>query len=115
MRALRCNKLMSSVYADNAKTLGVQFLKTDVSDIGSGSTDMANVCILKPGIHPMFKIKTTAHNHTKEFTKCAILDENQTPTLNSAKSLAMTAVDILCNPGLLKKIQKEHRETYGIK
>ena len=106
---------MSSVYADNAKTLGVQFLKIDVSDIGSGSTDMANVCILKPAIHPMFKIKTTAHNHTKEFTKCAILDENQTPTLNSAKSLAMTAVDILCNPGLLKKIQKEHRETYGIK
>ena len=69
---------------------------------------MGNVSKLLPAIHPKFKINASANIHSKEFERAAILDENQHSTIRAGKSLAMTAVDIFCQPKLLDEINKEH-------
>ena len=76
----------------------------------AGSTDMGNVSYVKPSIHPFFKIGS-AMNHTKDFTEVAGLHEAQHPTLNSAKAMMMTGIEIICNSNLLKSIKEEFDHT----
>lgn len=102
--AVKTNKTLIDLYMNNAKSLGVVFNELTVL---RGSTDMGNVSQIKPSIHPFFKITCESSNHTQAFTTASIQPENQQPTLNSAKSLAMTAVDVLCNEKLVAQIQKD--------
>lgn len=67
------------------------------------STDMGNISQIKPSIHPLYRIKVDGANHTHQFTEAVGRKENQLPTLNSAKSMAMTAIDIVTNDDLLKR------------
>lgn len=71
-----------------------------------GSTDMGNVSVYKPSIHPKFKIDSTSNPHTSGFCEAAILASNQMPTITVAKSLAMTAIDVLVNRDLMPEILK---------
>ena len=70
------------------------------------STDMGNVSQIKPSIHPLVRIPTEGANHTHAFTKATGSPEAQLPTLNSAKSMAMTAIDLICNPKLLLDVKE---------
>ena len=97
---------MIDLYKENAKSLGVEFNDDEYTDKLLASTDMGNVSAICPSIHPLFKIKTDAPNHNHGFTKASGSAENQAPALNSAKSMAMTVVDIICRPGTMDKIKE---------
>ena len=99
---------MIELYIKNAKSIGVLF-NDDASKL-LASTDMGNVSQMKPSIHPCFKIVTTATNHTHEFAESSAAQENQIHALNSAKSMAMTVVDILLNPTLLEQIRNDFQK-----
>ena len=103
--AVRTNKPMIDLYVKNAESLGVLFNDGAMATKLMASTDMGNVSQLKPSIHPLFRIKTDGPNHTYEFTNAAIHSDNQVPTLNAAKSMAMTAIDVICNPELMNDIR----------
>lgn len=79
----------------------------------SAATDMGNVSHRIPSIHPVFRIVTTAQNHTREFQEAAGKIESQETALTVAKVLALTALDILRNPQLLDTIKEEFRATPG--
>ena len=68
---------------------------------------MGNVSKIKPSIHPLYKIDSKGPNHTHEFTQGTGHPDNQLPTLNSAKAMAMTAIDVLCKPELMKDVRKD--------
>lgn len=76
-------------------TLGVHYI--DPKSNESGSTDMGNVSHVIPAIHPFFAIPTKSCNHTKEYADVAGLPEAQEPTLNAAKALAMTCLNVMRN------------------
>ena len=109
--AVNTNDVMISLYIENAKSLGVPFDDDHLRDVFQASTDMGNVSAIKPSIHPIFKIPTEEFNHNHGFTKASGSAESQLPTLNSAKSMAMTAIDIACEEGLLQNIQKSFEES----
>ncbi|XP_034153433.1 peptidase M20 domain-containing protein 2 isoform X2 [Esox lucius] len=48
-----------------------------------------------------------ALNHTGEYTAAAGAEKAQFYTLRTAKALAMTAMDVICCPELLQKVQEE--------
>ena len=97
---------MINLYTKNAKHLGVDFNYTGSKQ--GGSTDMGNVSVVLPSIHPKFKVQSKSNIHTAGFTDAAILDENQIPTLRVAKSLAMTAIDVLMSDShLLGQIKSD--------
>lgn len=105
--AIRTNKPLIDLYIENAKSLGVEFKEDHLRESLAASSDMGNVSAIKPSIHPLYKIKTEGINHTHHFTKAVGLDENQLPTLNSGKSMAMTAIDVVCNPELIVRIKAD--------
>ena len=107
---MKTNAILIELYIENAKGLGVEFNDDEQRTKALASTDMGNVSQIKPSIHPLFKIKSTGPNHTHEFTKGSGHADNQLPTLNSAKSMAMTILDVMCKPDLMEAIKKNFHE-----
>ncbi|CAG10477.1 unnamed protein product, partial [Tetraodon nigroviridis] len=101
------NPTLEALYRNNGTALGIQF--PEQPGKFSGSTDFGNVSYIIPGIHPFFYIGTDAFNHTEEYTKAAGAEKAQSFTLRTAKALAMTAVDVVCNPDLLMQVREDFR------
>nr|XP_046268593.1 peptidase M20 domain-containing protein 2-like [Scatophagus argus] len=101
------NATLTNLYENNGKALGIQFPEQPANF--SGSTDFGNVSFIVPGIHPFFYIGTNAFNHTEEYTEAAGAEKAQLFTLRTAKALAMTAVDVVCCPALLRQVREDFR------
>jgi hypothetical protein len=72
----------------------------------SGSTDMGNVSKLLPSIHPMVGIAPPrVALHTQEFARYAVSPDGERGLVDGAKALAMTAIDVLCTPGLVEAMR----------
>ncbi|XP_074516689.1 peptidase M20 domain-containing protein 2-like [Sebastes fasciatus] len=99
------NATLANLYENNGKALGIQFQEQPANF--SGSTDFGNVSFVIPGIHPFFYIGTDAFNHTEEYTEAAGAEKAQLFTLRTAKALAMTAVDVVCCPVLLRQVRED--------
>ncbi|XP_073483025.1 xaa-Arg dipeptidase [Aquarana catesbeiana] len=109
------NKILAKAYIENGKKLGMQFTTDElVLNALSGSTDFGNVTFEVPGIHPYFFIGSDALNHTEEYTKAAGSKEAQYYTLRTAKSLAMTALDVIFKPDLLESVREEWKRVKQI-
>ncbi|XP_039993458.1 peptidase M20 domain-containing protein 2-like [Xiphias gladius] len=99
------NATLANLYEINGRALGIQFPEQPANF--SGSTDFGNVSFVVPGIHPFFYIHTDAFNHTEEYTEAAGAEKAQLYTLRIAKTLAMTAVDVVCCPDLLRQVRED--------
>ena len=114
-QSLTTNRPLIDRFIRNAKSLAVELDSLENSkDFGSTSTDMGNVSNAIPSIHPLFKINADVPNHNAGFTKSTFAVENQPPTLNSAKSIAMTAIDVVCEKGLLDMINENFEKNTTI-
>jgi amidohydrolase len=84
-----------AAYRVNAETLGRTF-EADDADIPlpTFSTDMANVSLVVPTIHPLIGIETGgAVNHQHEFTAACITPSADAAVRDGALALAWTAID----------------------
>ncbi|XP_059208537.1 peptidase M20 domain-containing protein 2-like [Centropristis striata] len=99
------NATLANLYENNGKALGIQFPEKPANF--AGSTDFGNVSFTTPGIHPFFYICTDAFNHTEEYAAAAGAEKAQLFTLRTAKALAMTAVDVVCCPDLLRRVRQD--------
>lgn len=106
--SLMSNETMIDLYEKNGISLGIEFERREmITKKLGGSSDMSDVSHAVPSIHPEFRIGTDFNSHTQEFTPAAGSPEAQINTLKVAKSLAMTAVDILTDHTLMAKIRKD--------
>ncbi|XP_038616818.1 peptidase M20 domain-containing protein 2 [Tachyglossus aculeatus] len=104
------NKSLAKAYVENGEKQGIEFISDDSVLSGlSGSTDFGNVTFVVPGIHPYFYIGSDALNHTEEYTVAAGSQEAQFYTLRTAKTLAMTALDVIFKPGLLERVREDFK------
>ncbi|XP_078698235.1 peptidase M20 domain-containing protein 2-like isoform X2 [Branchiostoma floridae x Branchiostoma belcheri] len=106
------NDTLISLYEENSQEFGMDFCtdqKICAGEMFSGSTDMGNVSHVVPSIHPEFSIGDTAATHSALFTKVAGAREAQPYTLTQAKVLAMTAIDVICQPELFKKMKDDFK------
>lgn len=102
------NNELSEAFNKELVSLGVNEEQIVVERDGSGSLDMGNVSQVVPSIHPYIKIvdvPTVAHTH--EFREAAMSEQGREGMILGAKSMALTAYEILTNPELLAKIKEE--------
>jgi amidohydrolase len=94
---------LSALYRRNAEALGRSFV--DHSDRGAGSTDMGNISLAMPSIHPTIGIDTLpAVNHQPEFTaKCATPAADKA-VVDGAVAMAWTAIDAAADPALRDRL-----------
>ena len=94
---------LSALYQRNAEALGRSFL--DRVDRGAGSTDMGNVSLALPSIHPTIGIDALpAVNHQPEFTaKCATPAADQA-VVDGAVAMAWTAIDAATDQAVRERL-----------
>jgi amidohydrolase len=108
-RAMRSNRALAEAYRRNMEALGRQVQERD-SGRSLGSTDMGNVSALVPAIHPTVAIAPPdVPIHTPEFRDVAASEAGHRGLLDAAKAMAMTAVDLLLDADLRRRIEEEFR------
>jgi amidohydrolase len=104
--AMRTNGPLAEAHKANLATLGRQTRKETRRALGS--TDMGNVSSLLPAIHPTIAVAPTEVSvHSRDFAACAASEEGHRGLLDAAKAMAMTAIDILTEPDLRRRMQEE--------
>jgi amidohydrolase len=85
------------------------------SPVPSGSTDMGNVSVRVPSIHPKVAVApSTVPVHTAEFARYAGSPSGDEGVLNGAYGLAMTALDYLADAELRSDVQAEFELAGGV-
>jgi amidohydrolase len=93
-------------YRVNAEALGRHFdADDDGTPLPTFSTDMANVSLAVPTIHPLIGIETNgAVNHQHEFTAACITPSADAAVRDGAVALAWTAIDAAADPALRSRL-----------
>ena len=83
-------------YAANSAELGRPMVRgRDLPADQTGSTDMGNVSLLVPTIHPMLDIASTPHvNHQPEFAAHTITQDGDQAIIDGAAAMAWTVIDL---------------------
>ena len=102
------NRPLAEAFAENALSLGRTMQPRRPADT-HGSTDMGNVTTLIPGIHPFLSItEGPVPGHSIAFTDAARAPRALETMHLAAKALAMTALDVMTEPALLKRVKEAH-------
>jgi amidohydrolase len=102
------NRPLAEAFAENARSLGRTMHARRPSDT-HGSTDMGNVTTVIPGIHPFLSISEgPVPGHSIAFTEAARTPRALETMRLAAKAMAMTALDVLTEPALLKRAKEAH-------
>lgn len=79
-----------------------------------GSTDLGNVSLRLPAIHPYVSIApTSVAAHTVEFAECAASPEGDRAAIDGAAALALTGVDYLTDPALRAAVAHDFEAAGG--
>ena len=103
---MEADPALLAAYRANAETLGRTF---EADDAGTPrptlSTDMANVSLAVPTIHPLIGIETNgAVNHQREFAAACITESADAAVRDGAVALAWTAIDAATDPALRNRL-----------
>lgn len=106
---LRTNRPLLARYRANSESVG-----RPVPDPAPGrrvvvSTDMGNVSLAVPSIHPLVAVSDADVGlHTAEFARCALSGEARQAMLDGATAMAMTAVDVWTDAQARTEIRAAH-------
>ncbi len=103
---MEADPALLGAYRANAEALGRRF---DADDAGTPlptfSTDMANVSLAVPTIHPLIGIETHgAVNHQREFAAACVTPSADAAVRDGAVALAWTAIDAATDPALRERL-----------
>ena len=99
----RHDEELALLYRQNGEDLGRVFSARPTK--GGASTDMANVSLLMPTIHPSLGLDCApAVNHQPEFAQHCRTDEADTSVLHGAISMAQTCVDAAVAPQIRERL-----------
>ena len=110
---MRHDPELVALYANNATALGRNLLDMKPSAANSdllraaGSTDMGNVSLVVPSIHPMIGLASLpAVNHQPEFAAHCVKAEADRAVFDGALAMAWTAIDAATNVSLRQRLLK---------
>jgi metal-dependent amidase/aminoacylase/carboxypeptidase family protein len=105
--AMRTNSVLAEAHRRNLAVIG-RVVPQDDRPRPLGSTDMGNVSKVVPGIHPSIAIAPPDVNgHSPEFAAFAASEAGDRAVLDGARALAMTAIDILTDADLRRRMREE--------
>ncbi|MGH8988960.1 MAG: peptidase dimerization domain-containing protein, partial [Acidimicrobiales bacterium] len=99
---LESDELLLAAYRANAEALGRRFdLDDDGAPLPTFSTDMANVSLALPSIHPLIGIAAGgAVNHQHAFAAACVTPSADAAVRDGALAMAWTALDAATRPDL---------------
>jgi metal-dependent amidase/aminoacylase/carboxypeptidase family protein len=104
VNAVFCKTLKKNLEALGRKPVGPTGLK------GNVSSDIGDVSQVVPAVHPFLSIGSGISYHTREFAQAARSKKGQQTMVIAAKALAMTALDLAFEKGLMDKVRMAQRQ-----
>jgi amidohydrolase len=103
---MEADPALLQAYRTNAEALGRHFEADDAgAPLPTFSTDMANVSLAVPTIHPLIGIETHgAVNHQREFAAACVTRSADAAVRDGAVALAWTAIDAATDPELRARL-----------
>ena len=102
---MNSNKVLLDLFAANMKTAGL--VEGEPIPDRLGSSDVGNVSQVIPTIQPMVAIAPLGTAiHSREFADAAVKPLARAGLLAAAKTMAMTTLDLLAEPGLVEKAKR---------
>ncbi len=103
---MRHDETLASFYRRNSEALGRAFPNLGEWETRpTGSTDMGNVSLKMPSIHPMVGINSLpAVNHQPEFTAHCITPDADKALIDGALAMAWTCVDLATNRDVRERL-----------
>ncbi len=102
---MNSNKVLLDLFAANMKTAGLA--EGEPIPDRLGSSDVGNVSQVIPTIQPMVAIAPLGTAiHSREFADAAVKPLARAGLLAAAKTMAMTTLDLLAEPGLVEKAKR---------
>jgi amidohydrolase len=113
---LKSNAPMVAAFQKNFEALGRELTPLSTIPPGfAGSTDMGNVSHRVPSIHPMICVAPRdVIIHNAEFARWAASGKGDAAVLDGAKSLAFTALDLMCEDGLMERVRADFAATADV-
>ena len=110
---MKTNWPMATLFEKNAAVIGREFYPVNNLPPGyAGSTDMGNVSHRVPSIHPMLGVAPAGVIiHNPEFARYAASEKGDAAVIDGAKSLAMTALDLMGDPQALADARADFAAT----
>jgi amidohydrolase len=103
---LRTNRPMIDRYKTNSQAIGRPVSEPTPTKRVVCSTDMGNVSLTVPAIHPMVAVPPPdVPLHTAEFARWATSDEAARAVVDGATAMAMTAIDVWLGEGVAREIR----------
>jgi amidohydrolase len=108
MLPIRNNRTLVELYETHIRSLGEPLGPVSTAQ-GGGSTDFGNVSQVVPGLHGYFKVGDgeDLRAHTTAFADATRSEAGLVGMVNAAKVLALTALDLVEDPGLLAAARRE--------
>lgn len=104
--AMKPNKILGERFLKHLEANGIPY--NPPKDKSMGSTDMGDVSQAVPGIHPYVQIcEDDVAGHSRQFTEASGSERAYVAMLAAAKAIAMTAVDVLTEAGLVERMWEE--------
>lgn len=96
---------LESLYRAEAVAIGRTFDDVDHDEAVAGSTDMANISLAMPTLHPMIGIETDgAVNHQPEFTAACVNTSADRAVRDGALAMARTVVAAATDPAVRERL-----------
>jgi amidohydrolase len=110
---LKTNWPMAEAYQRNGEALGLEFFPVKDLPAGyAGSTDMGNVSHRVPSIHPCLGVAPlNVIIHNAEFARHAVSERADQAVIDGAKSMAMTALELMADKDLLARTKSDFAST----
>jgi amidohydrolase len=104
---------LAALYQHNGETLGRYFLVPgEEMSRAAASTDMGNVSLVFPTIHPVIGISSLpAVNHQPEFTACCVTPPADQALFDGSVAMAWTAIDAVSDPKLRARLMNARPRT----
>jgi amidohydrolase len=101
---------LQTLFRTNAEELGRRYTADeDGSPLPTISTDMANVSLALPSIHPMIGVDARgAVNHQPEFASACLGPSAEAALFDGALGMAWTAIDAATDPALRDRLLAAH-------
>src|SRR5262249_33712364 len=100
---------IAAAYRRNAEALGrVSRVATVSSDRAAGSTDMGNVSLALPSIHPAIGIDSLpAVNHQPEFAAHGVTEAADKAVIDGSIAMAWTAIDLATDAKVRERLMEK--------
>lgn len=110
-REVKNNRVLANLMDANMRALGLSTVGLPQNP--RGSTDMGNVSQVVPAVHGYISlgpVEEVGNTHNPEFAPSTVSPQGEAAIISSAKTMAMTLVDLLTDQGLLTDARAEFEQ-----